>query len=141
MFSQEVIERLNLKSDAHEGWFDSNDILQELVLNSHIIIQPSLMASVRQIFASDTDYGRIIAFEKHDFKWSYLLNLVEKYAVIDSIEGLLDQVDVLGGHCCVENDFLALELPVGYILDITLAEQVRFDVRQISGMALDQQLG
>ncbi len=138
MFSQEVIDHLNRDSVEHERWLESNEILQPLLFNSHIIIQPTLMPDVRCVMASDDDYGRIISIEQRTYKWSYLVRLSDKYAVVEVIEDLLKRVDMVDGLTRVENDFLVLDLPMGYYLEPIYDDFLRFVIKKIKYIDLGQ---
>ena len=131
MFSQEVIDHLNRDSAEHERWLDNNEILQPLLSNSHIIIQPTLMPNVRRVLASDNEYGRIISIEQRTYKWSYLVRLSEKKTVFDLIEDLVKRIDMVDGRCRIENDFLVLDLPLGYYLEMDYEESITFMIKKI----------
>ena len=131
MFSQEVIDYLNRDSDEHERWLENNEILQPLLSNSHLIIQPTLMPNVRRVLASDNEYGRIISIEQRNYRWSYLVRLSEKKAVIDIIEDLVKQIEMADGCCRIENDFLVLDLPLGYYLEMIYEEPLKFVLKKI----------
>jgi len=131
MLLQEVVEQLNSERDAHEQWFDDNDLLQEFISNQHLIVQPTLMPNVRHVHASDSQYGRIVSIEKYSNKWSYLFLLAEQYASVDLIKDLMSQVDRLNGYCRVECNFLAMELPAGYVLNIIFGESLKFEIQRL----------
>ncbi len=131
MFSQEVIDHLNDGSDGHEHWLENNEILQPLLTNSHLIIQPTLMPNVRSVLASDNEYGRIISIEQRLYKWSYLVKLSEQHAVVEPIEQLVKRIDMVDGHCRIENNFLVLDLPSGYYLEVVYEKRVSFVIKKI----------
>jgi len=137
MFTQEVIDHLNRDSDEHERWLDDNELLQPLLSNSHLIIQPTLMPNVRQVLACDNEYGRIISIEQRTYKWSYLVKLNERCATVDLIEDLVRQVDMIDGRYRIENDFLVLELPSGYYLEVFYRKSIHFDVKKIDFVELE----
>ena len=131
MFSQDVIDHLNRDSDEHGRWLENNELLLPLISNSHLIIQPTLMPNVRCVLASDNEYGRIISIEQRTYKWSYLVRLDEKQAIVELIEDLVERIEMVDGHCRIENDFLVLDLPSGYYLDVIYEEYLRFVVKKI----------
>jgi len=131
MFSQEVIDHLNRDSDEHARWLESNEILRPFITNSHVIIQPTLMPNVRSVSASDNEYGRIISIEQRTYKWSYLVRLTERQAIVGLVEDLVKRIDMVDGHCRIDNDFLVLDLPSGYYLEVIYEESLRFEIKKI----------
>jgi len=131
MFSQEVIDYLNRGSVDHERWLENNELLQPLITNSHLIIQPTLMPNVRCVLVCDNEYGRIISIEQRTYKWSYLVKLTGRYACEESIADLVEQVDRVTGRYRLENDFLVLDLPSGYYLEIDYQESISFVIKKI----------
>jgi len=137
MFTQEVIDHLNRDSGEHECWLEDNEVLQPLLSNSHLIIQPTLMPNVRRVLACDNEYGRIISIEQRTYKWSYLVQLNEQYATVELIEDLVRQVDMIDGRYRMENNFLVLELPSGYSLKVFYRKPVSFAVKKIEYVDLE----
>ncbi len=137
MFSQDVIDHLNRDSDEHEDWLEDNEVLQPLLSNSHLIIQPTLMSNVRRVLACDNAYGRIISIEQRTCRWSYLVKLNEQHAAVELIEALVKQIDTIDGYYRVENDFLVLELPPGYYLDVLYRKSISFVVRKMESVELE----
>ena len=131
MFSQDVIEHLNRDSDDHARWLEDNELLQALLFNSHLIIQPTLMPNVRCVSVSDNEYGRVISIEQRTYKWSYLVRLSEKQAIIGLVEDLVKRINMVDGRCRIENDFLVLDLPSGYYLEVIFEEFLRFELKKI----------
>lgn len=131
MFSQEVIDHLNRDNDEHECWLKNNENLRPLLSNSHFIIQPTLMPNVRRVLASDSEYGRIISIEQRTYKWSYLVRLSAKQAIVDLIEDLIKRIEMVDGRCRIENDFLVLDLPAGFYLEMIYEEFLRLNVKKI----------
>ncbi len=137
MFTQEVIDHLNRDSDEHERWLEDNEVLQPLLSNPHLIIQPTLMPNVRSVLACDNEFGRIISIEQRTNKWSYLVKLNEHHVSVELIEDLVKQVDMIDGHYRIENNFLVLELPSGYYLEVFYRKAISFIVKKIEFVELE----
>lgn len=131
MFTQKVSEHLNLHQGVHQHWFDNNDALVELISNPHFVIQPTLLNNARRVIASDSFYGRVISIEQSQHKWSYLLKLDERHTCVEQIKLLLAEIDEVEGYCCIKNGYLALELPVGYILNILYSGKLLYEIIKI----------
>jgi len=119
-FSQELVDFLNEGDvDRRHSWLEANPSVLNFVTCPRVIIRPALFDEAQRISVMDNSAGRFVTILKRNGERCYILQIENESLTVEEVEALIHKIEARGGSCRIERTFLVIDLPLGYLLDVT----------------------
>lgn len=120
MFTQDLVDYLNRWGTGQkEKWLESNPSFHDFITCPRVFVRPSLFGEALRISVTENQYGRYVTILKRIGQRHYIFQIRNQTVSVEVIERLIRSIESKGGSCRVENMYLVIELPLGYLLDIS----------------------
>lgn len=118
-FTQELVDFLNhgVMEPSHER-LDEHPSLLNFITCPRVIIRPALFADAQRVSVTDNHRGRFITILKRSGERSYIFQIQNEALTVEEVEALIHKIEDKGGSCRIEQTFLVIDLPLGYLLDM-----------------------
>jgi len=98
-------------------WQEQNPVMRNFVTSPYITICPTAIPSAQRIAAFENQLGRYVHMSYRDGSHRYIFDVSSWNQTVEDIEFLIGEVDQAGGSCHVEQSYLILLVPLGFVLE------------------------
>jgi hypothetical protein len=120
MFTQDIVDFLNRGGTGRQSsWLESNPSIHSFVTCPRVIIRPTLFNEALRVSVTENQYGRFVTILYRSGERRYIFQIRNENVTVEAIEKLIHSIENKGGVCRIERLFLVIDLPLGYLLDIS----------------------